>query len=181
MLQFALMLLVGTAHESYSYALSAVPTQCPPYNHALSLGRRVVHNLATDHGHQRLDVLDLVGWHREIITVEHQEIGILAARERAEVALLEQEAGIRARMRDQRLLARDGLPIDLASADHLAGHGEAQGVERVRGRDRGRIRAQSPMNAEILDAAERRHVPCLVAVHLVHQRALDERPAVDLR
>src|SRR5262245_10588807 len=97
------------------------------YSADLSLRHRVVHDLAADHRHQRLDVLDLIGWDGEIVAVEHQEIGIFAVRERAEVTLLEQEAGVRARVRDQGFLACDGLPIDLAPADHLAGHGEAQG------------------------------------------------------
>jgi hypothetical protein len=34
-------------------------------------------------------------------------------------------------MRDQRLLARDGLAVDVPPADHLAGHREAQRVKRI--------------------------------------------------
>ena len=51
--------------------------------------------------------------HREIVAVEHQEIGVFAGRQRAEIAFLKQEEGIRAGMRDQRLLAGDGLPVYL--------------------------------------------------------------------
>src|SRR5262249_32744152 len=41
------------------------------------LGHGVMDDLATDHGDERLDVLDLVGGHREIVAVEDEQVGIL--------------------------------------------------------------------------------------------------------
>ena len=84
-------------------------------------------------------------------------------------------------MRDQRLLAADRLAIHGVATDHLARHREAQRVEGVRRGDRGGVRTQAPADAAVLDATKRRHVPCPVAVHAMHQHALDQRPAVDLR
>src|SRR5215468_2445880 len=66
------------------------------------LRHHVMDDLAADHGHERLDVLDLVGGHREVVAVEHQQVGIFARRERAEIALLEHDQRVRARVRDQR-------------------------------------------------------------------------------
>src|SRR5262249_42253888 len=111
------------------------------------LGHGVMDDLATDHGDERLDVLDLVGGHREIVAVQDEQVGILAGRERAEIAFLEHDERVRARVRDQRLFTRNGLPVDLAAADHLAGDGEAQGVERVRRRHRGGVGAEAPVDA----------------------------------
>ena len=71
----------------------------------------VVHDAAADHGHHRLDVLDLIGGHREVIAVEDDEIGELARLDRAEIVLLEDEIGTAARVRDQRILAADGLRL----------------------------------------------------------------------
>src|SRR5437773_2964693 len=55
----------------------------------------VVHRLATDHGHDRLDIRNLVHGHGQIVAIEHHEIGVLARRERAEVRFLEHEVGVR--------------------------------------------------------------------------------------
>src|SRR6266496_1454510 len=140
-----------------------------------SLG--LVHDLPAHHRHHRLDVLDLVGGHFQVIAIEHAEVRVLARLDRAEIALLENEVRVAARVRDQRFLARDRLAVHLAPADHAPGHGETQGVERVRSRHGGRVRPQAPHDAAILHAPERRHVPGALAVHLVHERALDERAA----
>src|SRR5215208_6895042 len=56
-----------------------------------SFRQGVVDHLAADHGDQRLDILDLVCRHGEIVAVEHQEIRVLSRRQRTEIAFLEQE------------------------------------------------------------------------------------------
>ena len=64
-----------------------------------------MHDLAADHRQQRPDGLDLACGDGEVVAIEHQQVGVSARRERTEIALLEQEIGVRARMRDQRFLA----------------------------------------------------------------------------
>jgi hypothetical protein len=65
------------------------------------------------------DVGDLVWGHRQVISIENQQIGVLAGRQRAEVSLLEQEDGIGARVCDQRLFAGNRLPEDLFATNHF--------------------------------------------------------------
>src|SRR5262245_26569664 len=50
-----------------------------------SIRPHVVHDLAADHGHERLDQLDLARRHREVVAVEHQKVGIAAGRKRADI------------------------------------------------------------------------------------------------
>src|SRR5947209_1515493 len=42
-------------------------------------------NPSADHGHRRLDVLDLIGGHSEVVAIEDDEIGELARLDRAQV------------------------------------------------------------------------------------------------
>ena len=117
-------------------------------------GAPVPDDLAADHGHHRLDVLDLIGRNREVVAVEHDEIGKLARRDRAEIVLLEDEIGVAARVRDQRVLAADGLRVDDVAADHLAGDGERERRERAILIDLERIGAEAPHHAAVLDRRE---------------------------
>ena len=64
---------------------------------------------AADHRQDRLDILDLICRYREIVAVEHDEIGKLARLDRAEVVLLENEKRVLPRMGDQCILAADCL------------------------------------------------------------------------
>src|SRR5262245_44153936 len=87
--------------------------------------RRVPDDLAADHRHHRLNILDLIGGYGEVIAVQHHEIGELARGDGAEIVFLENEIGVVARMRDERVLARDRLFVHDIAADHLAGHRKA--------------------------------------------------------
>src|SRR5688572_17808706 len=129
-----------------------------------------VNDLPADHGDHRLQVLDRVLRHSQVVAVEHQQVGVLALLDRAQVAFLEEKERVRARVRDQCLFPRDGLPVHLVPTHHLARDCQAQRVERVGGRHRGGVGAQAPVDAAVLDAAERRHVPRLVAVHAMQDR-----------
>src|SRR6185295_3921319 len=123
----------------------------------------LMHELAAHHGDQWFDVLYLPRRHRQVVAVEHQEIGVLSGREGAQIGFLEHDERVRPGVRDEGLLARDRLAVHLAPADHLARDRQAQGVERIRRGDRGGVRAQSPQDPAVLHAAEGRHVPGLVA------------------
>src|ERR1700704_1112250 len=47
-------------------------------------GSGIIGNSSADHRHHRLDVLDLVGWNREVVAIQHHEIGELAGLDRPE-------------------------------------------------------------------------------------------------
>jgi hypothetical protein len=70
----------------------------------------VIDHLAADHGQQRFDSQNLVCRHRQIISVENQQIGVLAWRKRSQVSFLEEKGGIGACVCDQRLFAGNRLP-----------------------------------------------------------------------
>src|SRR5882762_8623388 len=112
------------------------------------LHSRPVHDLSAHHRHDRFDVLDLLCGHDEIVAVEHDQVRVFARLDRTEIAFLEDEARVAARVRDQRLRARDRLAIDLSPSDHAPGHREPEGVERVGSRHGGRVRPESPDRSE---------------------------------
>src|SRR5260221_6492909 len=96
-----------------------------------------IHDLAADHRQHRLDVLDLGRRDGEVVAVEHQHVGVLSGLDRADVAFLEDEMRVVARVRDERLGAAHALAVDPAPADHAPGPREGKRVERV-GRRHGR-------------------------------------------
>src|SRR5260370_33460691 len=90
------------------------------------LKRGIVHDPASHYRHRRFDVFDLLGWNREIVAVEHNQVGKFARLDRTEIVLLENGVRILARVRDQRILAADRLPPNLGAARHPATNGKIQ-------------------------------------------------------
>ena len=91
---------------------ACMTTLVPSLNLDLScrpLGAGIVDDSPADHRHDRLDVLDLIGRDREVVAIEHHQVGELARLDRSQVVLLEHEVRILAGVRDQRVLAADRL------------------------------------------------------------------------
>src|SRR5438105_3962214 len=85
-------LAMGPLPENRRYFTALLPSGQQRLPRGGLLGRaRIPDDAATYHGHHRLDVLDLIGGGREVIAIEHQEIGVFAGRDRAEIVLLKHE------------------------------------------------------------------------------------------
>src|SRR5688500_6813436 len=99
---------------------------------------------------------------RQVIAIDHREVGELAWLDRAEIVLAEDEIGTLARVRDERILAADRLFVDESAADHFAGDGPVEGRERAVLIDFERVGSEAPLDAAVLDRLQRRHrVPTL--------------------
>src|SRR5262249_46313327 len=83
-------------------------------------------------------------------------------------------------MRNQCLLAGDGLLQHLLATYHLAGDRPPQCVEGIAWCDCGCVRTQSPRYTAVLNHTQRWHVVGKVTVHLEHQTTLYSRSTVDL-
>src|SRR5580693_2473213 len=84
--------------------------------------KRAVDDPAADHGRDRRDVPDLVGWDGEVVAVEHEQIGEQARPDRAEAVFAEHQVRVAPRVRDEGLLTGERLVEDSLTAKGLAGH-----------------------------------------------------------
>src|SRR5262249_13439752 len=83
-------------------------------------------------------------------------------------------------MRNQCLLAGDGLLQHLLATYHLAGDRPPQCVEGIALRDCGCVMPQSSRLTAVLSHTQRWHVVGKVAVHVEHQTTVYSRSTVDL-
>ncbi len=67
---------------------------------------RLINDFSADHRHQRLDVLDVIRRHMQVIAIQHQQVGILSLLQGPEIAFTKRKVSIVARVRDQCFLTR---------------------------------------------------------------------------
>src|SRR5262249_38276961 len=78
----------------------------------------VIGNLSAHDGHDGLNVFNLIGWYRQVIAIQNQEIRQFACLNRTQIIFLEDKVSVLPCMRDQRIFTADGLAEHFCAADH---------------------------------------------------------------
>src|SRR5579872_5042308 len=117
-----------------------------------------------------MNVLDFGGGHGHVVAVQHDQVRLFADFERAERTLLKEQIRVRARVRNERFLARQSLVEHAVAAGVETADHPTERYERAVVRNDGGIRAQ-PEDDPAVSNLSQRHVSAGL-----HRRAVDAQP-----
>src|SRR5579863_10468145 len=102
-----------------------------------------------------MNVLDVGNGDSHVIAVKYDEVSLFADFEGAQRILLKEHVGVRARVRNERLLARQSLVEHAIAADVETADHPTKCHERAVVRNDGRIRAETEYDSAVCDLSER--------------------------